>query len=121
MSVYGATKAAVNHFADSLRAEASAQQAPLDVLSITPGYVASGNTPRWTGQQSGFASPESVAEAGLLLLPTATTATMSPLLSDLLGVALGVLLLPRRALASIVYARHAAQREELLALPKKAR
>lgn len=117
MSVYGATKAAVNHFAESLRAEASAQKVPLDVLSITPGYVASGNTPRWTGMKSGFASPESVAEAALLLLPTATTATMSPLLSDVFGVALGILLLPRQTLASIVYERHAAQREELL--PKK--
>ena len=46
VSVYSATKAALNAFARALRAEASGMELGIDVLSVTPGYVRSGNSPR---------------------------------------------------------------------------
>ena len=93
VSVYGATKAALNHLARALRAEAGAEAKAeagagakagagvevglesgggrghrLDVLAVTPGYVAgAGNTPRWTGATTVGSSPEDVARVRSLI------------------------------------------------------
>ena len=89
VSVYGATKAALNHLARALRAEAEAEAGAeagakagagagverggggghrLDVLAVTPGYVAgAGNTPRWTGATTVGSSPEDVARVRSLI------------------------------------------------------
>jgi NAD(P)-dependent dehydrogenase (short-subunit alcohol dehydrogenase family) len=79
VSVYGATKAALNHLARALRAEAEAEAGAevesggggghrLDVLAVTPGYVAgAGNTPRWTGATTVGSSPEDVARVRPLI------------------------------------------------------
>ena len=79
VSVYGATKAALNHLARALRAEAEAEAGGevesggggghrLDVLAVTPGYVAgAGNTPRWTGATTVGSSPEDVARVRPLI------------------------------------------------------
>ena len=84
-SVYGATKAALVHFAASLVAEAQAANRALDVLCVTPSYVSCGNTPAWTGTEAarsggggggggggglasaiaGIASPRQIADGAL--------------------------------------------------------
>ena len=77
-SVYGATKAGLQHFAHSLAAELrhehpARRDCRIDVLCVTPGYVACGNTPRWTqtdGGGDGFfvATPDQIARASLAQL-----------------------------------------------------
>ena len=136
--VYAATKGAVNTFARALRAEATALCLSLDVLAVTPGYVRAGNTPRWAGHEqrpaqsatgrpqpsepqaaetqqpiAGFAEPEDVARASLLLLPTARAPVMTPLITDALS-DLVVRMLPEATLSRLVFGRlaAAAQRQE---------
>ena len=82
----------------------------IDVLSVTPGYVRSGNSPRWLGSTSALTEPDEVARAALLLLCTARAATMTPFITEALEQA-AVALLPDGMLARLVFKRHASQRE----------
>ena len=137
-SVYAATKGAVNTFARAVRAEATALDLSLDVLAVTPGYVRAGNTPRWAGHEqrpapsatgrpglsepqaagatpkiqqpiAGFAEPEDVARASLLLLPTARAPVMTPLITDALSDFI-VRMLPEATLSRLVHQRLDSQR-----------
>lgn len=111
VSVYSATKAALNAFARALRAEVGGTGLRIDVLSLTPGYVRSGNSSRWLGSGSALSEPEEVARAALLLLCTARTATMTPSMTEALEQAAVAHLLPDGVLARLVFERHASQRE----------
>lgn len=123
VSVYAASKAFLNSLARSLRAELMPE--PVDVLSVTPGYVRAGNTPRWMGRAEGAAAalrlptPEAVAKASLLLLPTSLWHTVSPLMLDA-ATTWAMDLVPERLLAAIIVSRHREQRArlmDLLAMP----
>lgn len=112
VSIYASTKAFLNSLARAVRAEASGQGLAMDVLAVTPGYVAAGNTPRWVGGKggpgaggAGFASPEEVARASLLLLPTALATPMTPLLRWI-PTDFCTAVLPDWVLAPVVFSRH---------------
>ena len=113
-SVYAATKGAVEAFARSLRAEASGLGLGLDVLCVTPGLVRAGHAPRWEGSPAGLAEPDDVAHASLLLLETACTATLAPLLSDAIAASLAGsfsrCFLTESARGARLFRRRAAQR-----------
>ena len=98
-----------------MAAEAAGAGYPLDVVAVAPGYVDSGNTPRWVGGGR-FAAPRAVAEASLALLPTAAGhgTPVRPFWGDAL-LDLCVALLPERALGAMVYERHSRQRRKCLA------
>lgn len=121
-SVYAATKGAINGFARALRAEALGLDVQLDVLAVTPGYVRAGNTPRWVhgsdgsaaSDDSNLAEPGDVARACLLLLPTATSATMHPFFADAVKGLFAQYFLPESRLSNMVFERHQSQRQSLL-------
>jgi NAD(P)-dependent dehydrogenase (short-subunit alcohol dehydrogenase family) len=114
VSVYAATKCAVNGFARALQCEASARREPIDVLAITPGPVRAGNTPRWAGTGARCAEPAAIVRASLLLLPKASRATLSPLLTEAISELL-IRLTPELLLSWAVFQRLAAQRARLKA------
>ena len=84
----------------------------VDILAVTPGYVAAGNTPRWTGGAGGSATPEEVARASLLVLPTALGPQLPPLLRQIPGDAV-CRWLPESVLGHTVHSLHRGQRQRL--------
>eukprot|EP00322_Chrysochromulina_rotalis_P014512 CAMPEP_0115836838 /NCGR_PEP_ID=MMETSP0287-20121206/4914_1 /TAXON_ID=412157 /ORGANISM="Chrysochromulina rotalis, Strain UIO044" /LENGTH=413 /DNA_ID=CAMNT_0003290335 /DNA_START=30 /DNA_END=1271 /DNA_ORIENTATION=- len=103
-AVYAATKAALCAFATAIRAEAIGLGQRVDVLCVTPGYVRSGQSPRWLGDPRGLAEPDDVMHASLLLLETAACATMTPSMCEALVHTL-LCMLPEDRLAQVIYAR----------------
>jgi NAD(P)-dependent dehydrogenase (short-subunit alcohol dehydrogenase family) len=100
-----ATHAALNAFVLALRAEAAELNLAIDVLALTPGRAISARLPTWLGGGEcarGAAPPDGVARTALLLLTTASAATMTPLLSSAVTDCLCVLiasLLPEHTLS----------------------
>lgn len=115
-TVYAASNAALGAFARGLRAESVGLSAGVDVLAVTPGATSGCGNVRWSSpsEMAWLTEPEAVARAALLLLPTATDASITPLLVDAFRLHFLAPLLPEIYLSRRLFERHAAQRRGLI-------